>query len=173
MLPLDPHLVDALLPDLVGHDKRPSSFVLYLWLYSMTKGVGRKSAFFSYQMLTTVPAYRSARFSERSLISSAVSSSGWCESQRPQYPSTRLRLPGFTLKPAADVDRGARPSWMQIPARGTLRLREKNLAVPAATHAGFAPAALQVGLDEVAVHARDVAQVDALGAGSLALAVAG
>src|SRR5258708_23598901 len=52
MLPLDPHLVDALLPDLVGHDKRPSSFLLYLWLYSMTKGVGRKSAFFSYQMLT-------------------------------------------------------------------------------------------------------------------------
>jgi hypothetical protein len=52
MLPLDPHVVDALLPDLVGHDKRPSSFVLYLWLYSMTKGVGRKSAFFSYQMLT-------------------------------------------------------------------------------------------------------------------------
>jgi Helix-turn-helix domain len=52
MLPLDPHVVDALLPDLVGHDKRPSSFVLYLWLYSMTKGVSRKSAFFSYQMLT-------------------------------------------------------------------------------------------------------------------------
>jgi hypothetical protein len=52
MLPLDPHVVEALLPDLVGHDKRPSSFVLYLWLYSMTKGAGRKSAFFSYQMLT-------------------------------------------------------------------------------------------------------------------------
>lgn|SRR5690348_15862202 len=52
MLRVDPHLVDVLLPDLVGHDKRPSSFVLYLWLYAMTKGVGRKSAFFSYQMLT-------------------------------------------------------------------------------------------------------------------------
>jgi hypothetical protein len=52
VLPLDPHVVDVLLPDLVGHDKRPSSFVLYLWLYAMTKGLGRKSAFFSYQMLT-------------------------------------------------------------------------------------------------------------------------
>lgn len=51
-LSIDPHVVDVLLPDLVGHDKRPSSFVLYLWLYSMTRGVGRKSAFFSYQMLT-------------------------------------------------------------------------------------------------------------------------
>src|SRR5258706_623636 len=48
---LDPYIVDVLLPDLVGHDKRPSSFVLYLWLYAMTKGVSRKSAFFSYQML--------------------------------------------------------------------------------------------------------------------------
>lgn len=49
---IDPHVVDVLLPDLIGHDKRPSSFVLYLWLYAMTKGVDRKSAFFSYQMLT-------------------------------------------------------------------------------------------------------------------------
>jgi Helix-turn-helix domain len=52
MLSLDPHVVDVLLPDLVGHDKRPSSFVLYLWLYAMTRGAGRKTAFFSYQMLT-------------------------------------------------------------------------------------------------------------------------
>jgi hypothetical protein len=51
-LQIDPHVVDVMLPDLVGHDKRPSSFVLYLWLYAMTKGVGRKSAHFSYQMLT-------------------------------------------------------------------------------------------------------------------------
>jgi hypothetical protein len=50
-LGIDTHVIDALLPDLVGHDKRPSSFVLYLWLYAMTRGVGRKSAFFSYQML--------------------------------------------------------------------------------------------------------------------------
>jgi hypothetical protein len=49
---LDPHVVDVLLPDLIGHDKRPSSFVLYLWLYAVTRGVGRKSARFSYQMLT-------------------------------------------------------------------------------------------------------------------------
>lgn len=40
------------MPDLVGHDKRQSSFVLYLWLYAMTVGIGRKSAYFSYQLLT-------------------------------------------------------------------------------------------------------------------------
>jgi hypothetical protein len=51
MLAIDPHVVDVLLPDLVGHDKRPSSFVLYLWLYAMTRGSGRKTGFFSYQML--------------------------------------------------------------------------------------------------------------------------
>jgi replication initiation and membrane attachment protein DnaB len=51
-LSIDAYVIDVLLPDLVGHDKRPSSFLLYLWLYAMTKGVGRKSAFFSYQMLT-------------------------------------------------------------------------------------------------------------------------
>ncbi len=51
-LAIDPYVVDVLLPDLVGHDKRPSSFVLYLWLYAMTRGVGRRGAFFSYQMLT-------------------------------------------------------------------------------------------------------------------------
>jgi hypothetical protein len=52
MITIEPHLVDALLPDLVGHDKRPSSFVLYLWLYAMTRGVSRKSAHFSYQMIS-------------------------------------------------------------------------------------------------------------------------
>jgi hypothetical protein len=51
-LTLDPHVIDVLLPDLVGHDKRPTAFVLYVWLWAMTKSVKRKSAFFSYQMLS-------------------------------------------------------------------------------------------------------------------------
>ena len=49
---IDGHVVDVLLPDLVGHDKRPAAFVIYLWLWVMTRGVGRKSAFFSHQMLS-------------------------------------------------------------------------------------------------------------------------
>jgi len=49
---LDPHVIDVLLPDLVGHDKRPTAFVLYVWLWAMTRGVQRKTGFFSYQMLS-------------------------------------------------------------------------------------------------------------------------
>lgn len=51
-LELDPYLIDVLLPDLVGHDRRPASYVLYLWLWAMTHGIGREAAFFSYQMMT-------------------------------------------------------------------------------------------------------------------------
>jgi hypothetical protein len=29
---LDDHITDVLLPDLVGHDHRPASFLVYLWL---------------------------------------------------------------------------------------------------------------------------------------------
>jgi hypothetical protein len=50
-LPLDPYLVDVLLPDLVGHDNRPAAFLLFLWLWANTRGVGRRSGFFSYQLL--------------------------------------------------------------------------------------------------------------------------
>src|SRR6478735_3538765 len=51
-LSVDPYLVDVLLPDLVGHDKRPAAFLLFLWLWANTRGTGRKAAFLSYQMLS-------------------------------------------------------------------------------------------------------------------------
>src|SRR6478609_6939832 len=51
-LSLDPYVVEVLLPDLIGHDKRPAAFVLYLWLFAMTHGSGREGAFFSYATLT-------------------------------------------------------------------------------------------------------------------------
>jgi hypothetical protein len=28
----DPYVIETLLPDLVGHDRQPSAFILYLWL---------------------------------------------------------------------------------------------------------------------------------------------
>ena len=37
-LRLDPYLVDVLMPDLVGHDRQPSAFVLYLYLWRRTGG---------------------------------------------------------------------------------------------------------------------------------------
>lgn len=30
---LDPYVLDRLLPDLIGHDRRPSSFIVYMHLY--------------------------------------------------------------------------------------------------------------------------------------------
>ena len=35
---LDPYVVDVLLPDLVGHDRRPSAFLVYLVLWRRTTG---------------------------------------------------------------------------------------------------------------------------------------
>ena len=33
-LALDPYIVTSLMPDLVGHDKQPSAFLVYLYLWS-------------------------------------------------------------------------------------------------------------------------------------------
>lgn len=40
---MDPYIVDVLMRDLVGHDRTPSAFVAYLWLWRRTHAEGRKS----------------------------------------------------------------------------------------------------------------------------------
>ena len=35
-LALDPYVLDTLMPDLVGHDRRPSAFLVYLYLWRHT-----------------------------------------------------------------------------------------------------------------------------------------
>jgi hypothetical protein len=40
-LPLDPYIPDVLMRDLVGHDRSPSAFVAYLWLWTRSRGLGR------------------------------------------------------------------------------------------------------------------------------------
>lgn len=42
-LALDAYIVETLMRDLVGHDRQPSAFVVYLLLWSRTHGVGRPS----------------------------------------------------------------------------------------------------------------------------------
>ena len=37
---LDGYIVNSLMPDLVGHDRRPSAFLVYLYLWC--RGAGRK-----------------------------------------------------------------------------------------------------------------------------------
>ena len=37
----DAYVVDTLMPDLVGHDRKPSAFVVYLYLAGVAKRTGR------------------------------------------------------------------------------------------------------------------------------------
>lgn len=39
-LTFDPYLIDTLMPDLVGHDRQPSAFIVYLLLWNLTYGSG-------------------------------------------------------------------------------------------------------------------------------------
>lgn len=50
MLRFDPYIVRVLLPDLVGHDRRPAAFLVYLWLYAEQSHAGAPVAV-SYQRL--------------------------------------------------------------------------------------------------------------------------
>jgi hypothetical protein len=40
---LDPYLVDVLMRDLTGHDRRPSAFLVYLFLWQKTAGSGART----------------------------------------------------------------------------------------------------------------------------------
>jgi hypothetical protein len=50
---LDAYLIDCLLPDLVGHDRRPASFVIYLYLYRQASGRANWSVRLSHQSIAT------------------------------------------------------------------------------------------------------------------------
>jgi DNA-binding MarR family transcriptional regulator len=40
---LDAYIVDTLMPDLVGHDRQPSAFLVYLYLWRQTHGSGTQT----------------------------------------------------------------------------------------------------------------------------------
>ena len=50
-LALDPYLLDGLLPDLVGHDRRPASFIIYLYLYRQASQQANWSVRMSHQSI--------------------------------------------------------------------------------------------------------------------------
>ncbi len=52
-VPIDPYLTDVLMRDLVGHDRAPSAYLVYLWLWRMSRGEGRERIGASLQMLAT------------------------------------------------------------------------------------------------------------------------
>jgi len=35
---IDPYVIETLMPDLVGHDRHPSAFLVYLYLWAATEG---------------------------------------------------------------------------------------------------------------------------------------
>ena len=43
-VPFDEYIIDTLMPDLVGHDRQPSSFLVYVRLWRVTHGSGLPSA---------------------------------------------------------------------------------------------------------------------------------
>ena len=49
-LSVDTYVLDALMPDLVQHDRRPSAFLVYLYLWRRTAAASR-STVASYRML--------------------------------------------------------------------------------------------------------------------------
>jgi len=48
---VDSYVIETLMRDLISHDKRPSAFVVYLWLWQRTHGEGRPSVHQSHQQL--------------------------------------------------------------------------------------------------------------------------
>lgn len=49
---IDPYVIDVLMGDLIGHDRQPSAFVLYLYIWRLTDGGKRKSAPISLRALS-------------------------------------------------------------------------------------------------------------------------
>lgn len=50
---VDDYVVEVLMRDLVRHDRNPSAFVVYLWLWRQTHGKGRERAGASLQTIAT------------------------------------------------------------------------------------------------------------------------
>ena len=48
---VDRYVVDVLMPDLVGHDRKPSAFVVYLYLASVATRTGRERVSASLQTI--------------------------------------------------------------------------------------------------------------------------
>jgi hypothetical protein len=48
---VDPFILDSLMPDLVGHDRQPSAFIVYLYLYRHTAGRAGRTATASLQRM--------------------------------------------------------------------------------------------------------------------------
>ena len=97
---LDRYVVDTLMADLVGHDRSPSSFVVYLFLWGRTGGHPRRGASASHREIAE----------ETGLSKSAVQAALRHLAGRKLVTSTR------TSATATPVHRVHRP-WRRTPSR--------------------------------------------------------
>jgi hypothetical protein len=91
MLTVDEYVVDVLMRDLVGHDRRPVSFLVYLWLAAEQQRQG-KAVTISYQQLA-----ESIGISK----SSAQAAAGWLARRK----LIAIKKAGFTATPSYSVQR--------------------------------------------------------------------
>jgi hypothetical protein len=91
MLTVDDYVVDVLMRDLVGHDRRPVSFLVYLWLAAEQQRQG-KAVTISYQQLA-----ESIGISK----SSAQAAAGWLARRK----LIAVNKAGFTATPSYSVQR--------------------------------------------------------------------
>jgi hypothetical protein len=94
---LDAYVLDGLLPDLIGHDRRPSSFIVYLHLYRHASGHAGWSVRASHQAIASATGFsRSAvqgalaHLQRRQLVISTRAHSTAVPLHRVMRPWTRL-----------------------------------------------------------------------------------
>jgi hypothetical protein len=91
LLTLDEYVIDVLMRDLVGHDRRPVSFLVYLWLAAEQQRQG-KAVTVSYQQLA-----ESVGISK----SSAQAAAGWLSRRK----LIAVSKASFTATPSYAVQR--------------------------------------------------------------------
>src|SRR6516164_835790 len=99
---LDLYLVDCLLPDLVGHDRRSSSFIIYLYLYRQASQNSNWSVRLSHQSIATATGL------SRSAVQSALT----------HLQSRQLIATSRAHSTAVPLHRVHRP-WLRLSRRGT------------------------------------------------------
>ena len=52
-VPVDPYILDVLMRDLIGHDRAAAAFLVYLWLWRMSRGAGKPRIGASLQTIAT------------------------------------------------------------------------------------------------------------------------
>ena len=120
----DPYLLDSLMPDLVGHDRQPSAFLVYLYLsHRAARERVRERRRSASRSSPSTPASRKARCRPGCGRWSAAGWSGWRRPREPPSRRTRCFAPGSGGKgrlqlssayggsalPGGGVDRGHLP----------------------------------------------------------------